>query len=95
MIRNSTLDGPARSVYTQPPSIQNATDTSCHGTSVSCVFSAGYQRDTRSTTRSGSSPFQPCLIVDDLKLEPAAGGAALWVGPGTEGYFSNPKITAK
>jgi hypothetical protein len=38
---------------------------------------------------------QPCLIVNDLKLEPAPGGVALWVGPGTEGYFSNLKITAK
>jgi len=38
---------------------------------------------------------QPCLIVDDLKLEPRAGGVALWVGPGTEGYFSNLKITAR
>ena len=38
---------------------------------------------------------QPCLIVNDLKLEPRAGGVALWVGPGTEGYFSNLKITAR
>jgi len=38
---------------------------------------------------------QPCLIVNDLKLEPRAGGVALWVGPGTEGYFSNLKITSK
>jgi len=38
---------------------------------------------------------QPCLIVDDMKLEPKEGGVALWVGPGTEGYFSNLKITAK
>ena len=38
---------------------------------------------------------QPCLIVNDLKLEPRDGGVALWVGPGTEGYFSNLKITAK
>lgn len=38
---------------------------------------------------------QPCLIVNDLKLEPRQGGVALWVGPGTEGYFSNLKITAK
>jgi hypothetical protein len=38
---------------------------------------------------------QPCLIVDDLKLDPREGGVALWVGPGTEGYFSNLKITAK
>jgi hypothetical protein len=38
---------------------------------------------------------QPCLIVNDLKLEPRAGGVALWVGPGTEGYFSNLKITTR
>jgi hypothetical protein len=38
---------------------------------------------------------QPCLIVNDLKLEPRQGGVALWVGPGTEGYFSNLKITAR
>jgi len=38
---------------------------------------------------------QPCLIVNDMKLEPHEGGVALWVGPGTEGYFSNLKITAK
>jgi hypothetical protein len=38
---------------------------------------------------------QPCLIVNDMKLEPRAGGVALWVGPGTEGYFSNLKISAK
>jgi hypothetical protein len=38
---------------------------------------------------------QPSLIVSDLKLEPRAGGVALWVGPGTEGYFSNLKITAR
>ena len=38
---------------------------------------------------------QPCLIVNDLKLAPSEGGVALWVGPGTEGYFSNLKITRK
>jgi len=38
---------------------------------------------------------QPCLIVNDLKLEPKSGAVALWVGPGTEGYFSNLKVTAK
>jgi hypothetical protein len=38
---------------------------------------------------------QPCLIVNDLKLEPREGGVALWVGPGTEGYFSNLKIAKK
>ena len=38
---------------------------------------------------------QPCLIVNDMKLDPHEGGVALWVGPGTEGYFSNLKITPK
>ena len=38
---------------------------------------------------------QPCLIVNDLKLEPREGRVALWVGPGTEGYSSNLKIAAK
>ena len=38
---------------------------------------------------------QPCLVVNDLKLEPREGAVALWVGPGTEGYFSNLKITPK
>lgn len=38
---------------------------------------------------------QPCLIVNDMKHEPQDGGVALWVGPGTDGYFSNLKITKK
>jgi hypothetical protein len=38
---------------------------------------------------------QPCLIVNDLKIEPREGGVALWVGPGTEGYFANLRITNK
>jgi hypothetical protein len=38
---------------------------------------------------------QPCLIVNDLRLEPASGGVALWVGPGTEGYFTNLSVTPK
>jgi hypothetical protein len=38
---------------------------------------------------------QPCLVVNDMKLEPREGGVALWVGFGTESYFSNLKITAK
>ncbi len=38
---------------------------------------------------------QPSLIVNDMKLEPREGAVALWVGPGTEGYFANLKITAK
>jgi hypothetical protein len=38
---------------------------------------------------------QPCLIVNDLKLDPHEGGVALWVGPSTEGYFSNLNITLR
>ena len=38
---------------------------------------------------------QPSLIVNDLKHEPRAGGVALWVGPGTEGYFANLKVTVR
>lgn len=36
---------------------------------------------------------QPSLIVNDLKLPPAAGGLALWVGDGTEAYFRNLKVS--
>jgi hypothetical protein len=38
---------------------------------------------------------QPCLIVNDMKLEPREGGVALWIGPGTEGYFANLQITRR
>lgn len=31
---------------------------------------------------------QPALIVNDLKLGDAPGAVALWIGPGTEGYFT-------
>ena len=37
---------------------------------------------------------QPCLIVSDLKLGDSTGGVALWIGPGTEGYFTGLKIQA-
>ena len=37
---------------------------------------------------------QPCLIVNDLKLGDSSGGVALWIGPGTEGYFAGLKIQA-
>ena len=37
---------------------------------------------------------QPCLIVNDLKLGDSSGGVALWIGPGTEGYFRGLKIQA-
>ena len=36
---------------------------------------------------------QPCLIVNDLKHGDGEGAVALWVGPGTEGYFTGLKIT--
>ncbi|HEY2017025.1 MAG TPA: hypothetical protein VGH38_26150 [Bryobacteraceae bacterium] len=36
---------------------------------------------------------QPCLIVNDMKLGDSEGAVALWVGPGTEGYFADLKIT--
>ena len=31
---------------------------------------------------------QPCLVVNDLKLGETQGQIALWIGPGTEAYFS-------
>jgi hypothetical protein len=36
---------------------------------------------------------QPCLIVKDMKFGDSEGAVALFVGPGTEGYFANLKIT--
>jgi hypothetical protein len=38
------------------------------------------------------SATQPALIVNDLKLGDSQGGVALWIGPGTEGYFKNLQI---
>ena len=38
---------------------------------------------------------QPCLVVNDLKLGDATGGVALWVGPGTDGYFANLQLSSK
>jgi len=39
---------------------------------------------------------QPALVVNDLKLGAAARGrVALWVGPGTEGYFANVRVTPR
>lgn len=35
---------------------------------------------------------QPCLIVNDLKYGKTTGAIALWVGPGTDGYFSDLQI---
>lgn len=39
----------------------------------------------------GNAP-QPCLVVNDLRHRVENGGIALWIGPGTEGYFRNIKI---
>ena len=36
---------------------------------------------------------QPVLIVNDLKLGDSSGAVALWIGPGTEGYFTDLVIT--
>jgi hypothetical protein len=38
---------------------------------------------------------QPTLIVNDLKLGDSSGGVALWIGPGTEGYFTDLSIRVK
>ena len=35
---------------------------------------------------------QPVLIVNDLKLGDSSGAVALWIGPGTEGYFTGLAI---
>ena len=37
---------------------------------------------------------EPCLIVNDLKLGDSSGAVALWIGPGTEGYFTALEIKA-
>jgi hypothetical protein len=39
----------------------------------------------------GSS--QPVLVVNDLKLGDGKGGVALWIGVGTEAYFSNIHVS--
>ena len=35
---------------------------------------------------------QPALVVNDLKLGDSTGGVGLWIGPGTEGYFTGLDI---
>lgn len=35
---------------------------------------------------------QPTLVIHDLKQGDVSGGVALWVGPGTVGYFKDLKI---
>jgi hypothetical protein len=39
------------------------------------------------------SAAQPCLVVKDMKHGDSQGAVALWIGPGTEGYFRNLTIT--
>jgi hypothetical protein len=36
---------------------------------------------------------QPVLVVNDLKLGPGAGTVALWIGPGTEAWFRDLRVT--
>jgi hypothetical protein len=36
---------------------------------------------------------QPTMLVKGLKLGDVSGGVALFVGPGTDGYFKNLSIT--
>ena len=38
---------------------------------------------------------QPTLTVNDLKQGDAAGGVALWIGPGTVGYFRGLKVSPR
>lgn len=39
---------------------------------------------------------RPALVVNDLKLGAGGqGGIALWIGSGTEGFFSNLRVTAR
>ena len=38
---------------------------------------------------------EPNLIVSDLKLGASEGGVGLWIGPGTEGFFSNLRMTPR
>ena len=35
---------------------------------------------------------QPALVVNDLKLGDSAGAVAIWIGPGTEGYFTGLQV---
>ena len=36
---------------------------------------------------------QPALLVHDLKAGDTKGSIALWIGPGTEGYFRKLTVT--
>ena len=36
---------------------------------------------------------EPCLVVNDMRLDKETGGIGLWVGMGTIGYFRNLRVT--
>jgi hypothetical protein len=36
---------------------------------------------------------QPALVVNDLKLGDGKGAVTLWIGVGTEAYFSNIRVS--
>jgi hypothetical protein len=38
---------------------------------------------------------QPVLVVNDLKMGLGEGGIALWIGPGTEGHFTNLTVSGE
>jgi len=38
---------------------------------------------------------QPTLIVNDLKHGVSKGGVGIWVGPGTEGHFTNVRVESR
>jgi hypothetical protein len=38
---------------------------------------------------------QPALVVTDLKLGDSTGGVVLWIGPGTEGYFTGLTVRSE
>src|SRR6266850_4769463 len=50
-------------------------------------------RERRATLYVNRAP-QPVLIVNDLKLAPASGGVALWIGNGTEGFFRDLRVAS-
>jgi len=50
-------------------------------------------RDHRAMLFVNQAP-QPVLIVNDLKLTPATGAVALWLGPGTEAWFRDLVVTS-
>ena len=44
------------------------------------------------SVRAAVARIQPTLIVNDLKLGDTSGAVALWIGPGTEGYFTGLSV---